>query len=292
MDHASDYQILDSKSEVASGDTRCSLRCFQRWQILSCCCRAAIIVSLIFAVLVVTVGVALGTIYLQRKSRHHVPSPGNGRYIPPWLVYPGPYNTSDTTQYPAPSPLYDVSVSFVFWNGTTAAPATSAFVYFNSIEHRSMDNGADAQRPGQSVSWTGFSFDDNLVYADVTVRVGTPFTGCVLRPLSYNLSCEIVPGSSSVRICILRSPLKISVELYSAELKNSESFVSQPLFLFPDAPEDPALVPSPHDTGVLYYNRGVHNLSGQLAVPCGTNNVYLEPGVFISRLLSELAGFF
>ena len=248
-----------------------------------CCALRA--TGAVLAVLIIGGGIAAAVYFFvfHPRERASSPSGGYGRPIPPWEVYPGPYDTPidwSSGRYPAASPLYRVNVSFSFTsNGSLAAAATPAFVYYNSIAHRAQNAGADAQRPGQSVSWAGFSFDSSLVYADVEIHTSFVFTACVLRPLSNGLVCDIPPGGGSVaRIRISSSPVKVSVELYSPAADNSAAFVSQPLFLFPDPPENPLLVLSPTDAGVLYYARGVHNLSGQLSVPCGTNNVYLEPG--------------
>lgn len=252
------------------------------WKARSPRCRCLIVTGGVALTLLIMGGIAAAVIILRRLASRHSPSPGYGRPIPPWTVYPGPYDAAPgaAAQYPAPSPLYLVNVTFSFLNGSLAAAAEPAFVYFNSIAGRSGDNGADAQHPGQSVSWAGFAFDDSLVFADVTVTAHFTFTACILRPLSYALACETDASGTVARVRLTRSPAKVSVELYSTAAGNSAAFVAQPLFLFPDAPEDPALVPAPSDRGVLYFPRGVHNLSGQASIACGTNNVYLEPGAW------------
>lgn len=278
---ASSTSTSEELSRVSSwGESTKTTRNLSR---VRCCALRA--TAAVLTVLIIGGGIAAAVYFLVLRPRERASSPsgGYGRPIPPWDVYPGPYDTPidwSSGRYPATSPLYRVNVSFSFTsNGSLAAAATPAFVYFNSIAHRAQNAGADVQRPGQSVSWAGFSFDSSLVYADVEIHTSFVFTACVLRPLSNGLACDVPPGGGSVaRIRIPNSPVKVSVELYSPTVDNSAAFVSQPLFLFPDPPESPALVPSPTDAGVLYYARGVHNLSGQLSIPCGTNNVYLEPG--------------
>lgn len=264
------------------GPECCTCSCCVCWLRLSKQCRLAILVASIFGAIAILGGLAAGVAVLElSRTIKHVPSSGHGRPIPTFVVYPGPYDARNGTAFPAPSPLYSVGVSFSYLNGTLAAKEEQAFVYFNSIAHRMSYPGASIQHAGQSVSWTGFAFDSSLVFADVTITAAFSISACILRPRSYGLTCDTSAGSSIARVRIPRSPLKISVELYSAG-GNSAAFVSQPLFLFPDPPEDPALVPSPGDRGVLYYARGVHNLSGQIPLSCGTNNVYLEPGAYVS----------
>lgn len=253
--------------------------CCKCWASLTPRGRCLVVCGIVIVVLA-AVGGIVAAIFILRRTPRHSPSPGYGRPIPPWIVYPGPYDVSPgaAPRYPVPSALYAVNVSFSFMNGSIAAAAQPAFVYYNSIDGRRGDNGADAQRPGQSVSWAGFSFDASLVYADVSIATSFSFTACILRPLSYGLSCQTDAGGTVARVRLPRSPAKVSVELYADAAGNSAAFIAQPLFLFPDAPEDPTLVPAPSDRGVLYYARGVHNLSGQVSLACGTNNVYLEPG--------------
>jgi hypothetical protein len=213
----------------------------------------------------------------ELRGPAHSPSRGYGRAIPSYYLYPSP-----TDSFPA-SPLYSVNVSILYRNGTVALPGTPSHVYYNSMGHRASYPGVSNAIPGQSVSWTSVAFDDSLFTAVVTVQTTFPVRACILRPRSYGLACNFTVNATTVSIALPRTMLKISVELIAPEAGNTPSFIAQPLFLFPDPPEDPALVPPPTDPGVLYFARGVHNVSGgQMSLPCGVNNVYLEPGAFVS----------
>jgi len=199
-------------------------------------------------------------------------------------VYPGPYDPRNGTAYPEPSPLYAVSVSFVFLNGTLAAPGQDAFVYFNSI-------GSHAPSPVPACNGWGRAYRGR--HSPSTAPSSTPMSQsqqrfpsqracCALR--SYGLTCDATAGTSVARIRAPRSPLKVSVELYSVG-GNSAAFVGQPLFLFPD-PRRTGPRPVSERPRRAVLSRGVHNLSGQVALGCGTNNVYLEPGAFVFAALS------
>lgn len=230
-----------------------------------------------FASLLLLAGVAAAVVYVVHAMRTpHRPSPGHGRPIPPFYLYPPPTDT-----FPS-SPLYTVAVQFLYSNGTAATPPSSSFVYYNSIDHRKQYPGAITAKGGQSVSWTAFAFDPTLVSALVTITTSFDIDACTLRPRSYGLTCAAATGGRTASILLNTTMLKISVELASASIGNTAIFTAQPLFLFPDPPEDPALVPAPTDSGVLYFARGVHNISGgQMSLGCGTNNVYLEPGAVV-----------
>ena len=219
--------------------------------------------------------------YYCCRTPAHFPR-GYGRYPPPFYLYPSP-----TTNFPS-SPLYSVAVQFFYNNGTAATPLPeSSHVYYNSILHRSQYPGADNARQDQSVSWTSFAFDASRYWAKIFINTSFPIRSCTLRPLSYNLLCSVTYNSTSFTIDIRKSPLKISVELEAPSIGNDppgpQSFVAQPLFLFPDPPEDPALIPPSNDPGVLYFPRGIHNFTsiGQTILSCGQNNVYLEPGAYV-----------
>jgi hypothetical protein len=233
-----------------------------------------------FALLMLTSAILLA------RGPAHRPAGGYGAYVPPFSVYPAPTDTG----FPS-SPYFAVNVTFRFSNGSDCSPSLPAHVYTNSINHRRGDNGADIAKPDQSVSWASFAFDSALYEALVTVTMldgivipgGESGSGCVLRPRSYGLVCTVAPDGRSATILLQASPRKVSVEVLSAALGNSLSFVANPLFLFPDPPEDPDLIPPPTAPGVLYFGRGVHNISGgQMQIPCGTNNVYLAPGAYVS----------
>ena len=49
--------------------------------------------------------------------------------------------------------------------------------------------------------------------------------------------------------------------------------------VFADAPE--TQVPNKHDSRVLYYDVGVHDLHGQLALNSQITEVYLAPGAWV-----------
>jgi hypothetical protein len=198
------------------------------------------------------------------------------RSIPPFYVYPAP-----TASFPS-SPFFSVTVGFTYANGSVASAPKPVHVYFDSIAHRAMYNGAQPSqaRQDQSVSFFGFAFDDAIVSAEVSVTSSFEFSDCVLRPLSYGLKCRTQGGNSNnntskATVSLNRTMRKVSLELLSTTVGNSLDFVATPLLIFADPPEDPALVPSEGTPGVLYFARGVHNLSGQVDLECGTNHVYV-----------------
>jgi len=82
-------------------------------------------------------------------------------------------------------------------------------------------------------------------------------------------------ANTTVTVSLNRTMRKVSLELLSTTVGNSLDCVATPLLIFADPPEDPALVPSEGAPGVLYFARGVHNLSGQVDLECGTNHVYV-----------------
>lgn len=199
--------------------------------------------------------------------------------MPPWYLYPAP-----AADYPSAAALYNVTVTFLWANGSVAMPETPTFTYFNSMDHRLQYPGVIDAVPGRSVSWTGFAFDPTLLTATVSVYTSFDITGgCVLRPRSYGLTCDAPAGGRAARFNLTTAPQKVAVELLGDGAGNTEALVKQPLFVFPDPPEDPALIPQKGAPGVLWYDPGVYNFSmGQLPLGCDVQHVYVSPGAVIN----------
>nr|KAG5690876.1 hypothetical protein BaRGS_028908 [Batillaria attramentaria] len=148
-----------------------------------------------------------------------------------------------------------------------------SFVYMTSSDHRVKES--TSAYPGRTVSWTSFAFD----YAPVTVTVHTlrDFKTCTVLPSRYRIACSRA-GANQATFGVGANRTTMSVE-FDNDQTGPDKDVTDKLFIFADAPE--SSVPSKDDPSVLYYDVGMHDLNGQLAIPEGVKEVYLAPGAFV-----------
>ncbi|KAK7100585.1 dextranase-like [Littorina saxatilis] len=175
--------------------------------------------------------------------------------------------------YPAPNgaPTSNKFQIFVSQNGHRQ----QSHVYMTSSQHRTQD--ASHVKGGRTMSWTSFAFTGTRV----TVEVHTPkdFHSCIVRPKSYGFNCHRT-GNKVAQFDVTSNTKMMSVEFdYDYGSSNGGPDITDKLLVFADPPE--TQTPNKHDSSVLYYDVGVHDLSGQKALDAHIKEVYLAPGAWV-----------
>lgn len=224
----------------------------------------------------VLIGISAAALFSAKKPRF-----ANATAPPPFYTYPCAC-TASGSRCANTSSMYTVAVCLRGLSGDCSQPTAtfnSTCVYENSIEHR-LPN-MTYMSAGQAVAFAGFAFDASL--GPATVRVETSFvaTACVVRPRSAAVPCTLRTDGRAATLTLAAPMLKLSVELYSAAVRNSAAYMSNALLVFADPPEDPATVPSPDDPSALIFGPGMHILSGQMPLTGSITQVYVAPGAYV-----------
>ncbi|XP_067671980.1 dextranase-like isoform X2 [Haliotis asinina] len=151
-----------------------------------------------------------------------------------------------------------------------------SFTYISTSDSRVQYSGKLLKiEPGRSVSWTSFSFSG----AAVTVEVHTQkdFRNCLIRPKSYGFKCRRA-GNKVAMFTVTTNTKLMSVE-FDYDYGSNQADIKDKLLVFADPPE--TSIPSRHDTSVLYYDVGMHNLHGQKVLDGHIKEVYLAPGAYV-----------
>ncbi|XP_050415137.2 dextranase [Patella vulgata] len=129
---------------------------------------------------------------------------------------------------------------------------------------------------GRSVSWTSFAFTGGPV--TVEIHAPTDFKNCIVRPKSYGYACKRM-GPKKAQITVSETSRMMSIEFDNDYGTTNDDDIKDKLLVFADPPE--TNVPDEHDSSVLYYKAGVHNLNGQLHLDSKIKTVYLAPGAWV-----------
>nr|KAG5690875.1 hypothetical protein BaRGS_028907 [Batillaria attramentaria] len=148
-----------------------------------------------------------------------------------------------------------------------------SFVYITSSDHRQNQSSSDI--PGRTLSWTSFAFTEKPVKVEVLAQ--NDFNACLVRPTRYRIGC-IRSGPKRATFTVASNASMMSVE-FDNDQTGPDKDITDKLLVFADAPE--SSVPSKDDPSVLYYDVGMHDLNGQLAIPEGVKEVYLAPGAYV-----------
>ncbi|KAK6172913.1 hypothetical protein SNE40_016479 [Patella caerulea] len=149
----------------------------------------------------------------------------------------------------------------------------SSFTYITTSDKRAKET--HTAKGGRSVSWTSFSFSGGAV----TAEIHTPqdFHNCIVRPQHYGYKCQRT-GSKTAHVTVSSTSRMMSVEFdYDYGSRNAD--IKDKMLIFADPPESD--VPNEHDSSVIFYKAGVHNLNGQVHLNNSIKTIYLAPGAWV-----------
>ncbi|KAK6172918.1 hypothetical protein SNE40_016483 [Patella caerulea] len=149
----------------------------------------------------------------------------------------------------------------------------SSFTYITTSDQRAKE--VSHAKGGRSVSWTSFSFSGGAV----TAEIHTPhdFHSCIVRPQHYGYKCQRT-GSKIAHVTVSSTSRMMSVE-FDYDYGSSNADIKDKMLIFADPPE--SNVPNEHDSSVLFYKAGVHNLNGQMHLNNKIKTIYLAPGAWV-----------
>ncbi|XP_050416500.1 dextranase [Patella vulgata] len=149
----------------------------------------------------------------------------------------------------------------------------SSFTYITTSAQRATET--PKTKGGRSVSWTSFSFSGSAV----TAEIHTPhdFQNCIVRPQHYGYKCQRT-GSKTAHVTISSTSRMMSVE-FDYDYGSINVDIKDKMLIFADPPE--SNVPNEHDSSVLFYKAGVHNLNGQMHLNNNIKTIYLAPGAWV-----------